>query len=245
MNTIRADLHIHSCLSPCGSLEMSPSRIVQEALKQKLDLIAVTDHNTALNLPTLDRLCQKIGLNCLYGMEITTSEEIHLLAYFTDIGAALEFNSFIYAHLPNTLNQPDISGDQVVVDEDENIIDEVEKYLGNASDFNLTTLINAIHDAQGYCVPAHITHPHFSLVSQLGWVPTEQYDALELSAYYFLNKPDTKLPTTYPFITGSDAHYPEDIGRNYTEIIITDTQNPILPWTHVHQLSVLGKTVNI
>jgi len=241
---LKADLHIHSCLSPCGSLDMSPSRIVTEALKKKLDLISIADHNTARNLPTLDKLCKNTGLQCLYGMEITSAEEVHLLVYFTNLTQALEFDSWIYQHLPNIPNNPELFGDQVVVDEKENIIEEIPKYLGNATTLDLPTLIQTTHAQDGFCVPAHITHPHFSLISQLGWIPDDDYDALELSTYYFMNRPDIQLPTNYPFITGSDAHYPEDIGRNFTEFsIISPSQTPPLPWQNKPTLFVQEKHV--
>ena len=45
---IRADLHIHTVLSPCAEVEMIPPLIVERALAEHLDLIAITDHNLCL-----------------------------------------------------------------------------------------------------------------------------------------------------------------------------------------------------
>ena len=135
---IRADLHIHSCLSPCGSLEMSPSAVVDRAVSAGLGLIAITDHNSALNCPALERICSSRDDICaFYGMEITSMEEVHLLALFDTADAAVDFGAFIYSHLPDIPNDPERFGDQVYVDEEENILGEVERYLGTAVNLSI------------------------------------------------------------------------------------------------------------
>ena len=113
----KADLHIHSCLSPCASLEMSPSAIVEKAKSAGLDLIAITDHNSALNAPALRDVCVRTGgIHALFGMEVTTAEEIHCLALFDNPDKALELGKYIYSLLPEVKNKADKYGDQVYVD---------------------------------------------------------------------------------------------------------------------------------
>src|SRR5574344_116510 len=101
---IKADLHIHSCLSPCGSLQMSPKKIVEVLKANDIRLAAITDHNSSLNCPSFASLCKKEGIQALFGMEVQTAEEIHVLALFNPLEIALAFSNFIYAHLPAIKN---------------------------------------------------------------------------------------------------------------------------------------------
>ena len=212
---IRADLHIHSCLSPCGSLEMSPSAIVERAVSAGLGLIAITDHNSALNCPALERICSARGDICaFYGMEITSMEEVHLLALFDTADAALDFGSFIYSHLPDIPNDPERFGDQVYVDEEENILGEVDRYLGTAVDLSIDDIGAHTHARGGLFIPSHIDRDLFSMISQLGFLPDGSYDAIELSRHFLRRSNDISSvnPQGYPVITSSDAHFLEGIG---------------------------------
>ena len=212
---IRADLHIHSCLSPCGSLEMSPSVIVSRAVEAGLGLIALTDHNCALNCPTLEKICAgRTDIHCLYGMEITSTEEVHLLALFDDCAAAIDFSGYIYDRLPDIQNDPAAFGDQVYVDEEENILGEVDRYLGNAVCMTIDEIEEQTHLRNGIFIPAHIDRALFSMTSQLGFLPDGTYDAVELSRHFMKKKGDIASinPHNYPVITNSDAHYPDGVG---------------------------------
>ena len=120
----KADLHIHTCLSPCGDLEMSPRNIIQKAIEQGLDIIAITDHNSTRNVKTCMELGDKNNLFVIGGCEINTQEEVHCLAYFPDLEKLDEFQNFLDEHLPDIKNNPDIFGQHVAVDEDDNIIYE-------------------------------------------------------------------------------------------------------------------------
>ena len=135
--TIATDLHIHSTLSPCASLEMSPAAIVRRARELALDVIAVTDHNSVENGFTAARLGEKIGLKVLFGMEAQTREDVHVLCLFEDRRQAERFNERVYALLPDVDNNPDLFGDQVVVDEQDNIVRQEEKLLLNALDISV------------------------------------------------------------------------------------------------------------
>ena len=220
---LRADLHIHSCLSPCGSLDMSPSRIVKRAAESGLDVIALTDHNSALNCPALEEAAREFGrLHCLYGLEITSMEEVHALALFGTSSEAVEFGRRIYPYLPDVRFDPDIFGEQVYVDEEENVLGMVEKYLVNGLFVTIDRIESEVHAAGGLFIPAHVDKPVNSIISQLGFIPgTMKCDALEFSRHFHRNNQAVNFYNPqgrFAIVTGSDAHYPEDMGVVYTEI---------------------------
>jgi 3',5'-nucleoside bisphosphate phosphatase len=219
---IKADLHIHSCLSPCGSLDMSPSVIAKQASAAGLDLIALADHNSALNCPALEKSASSYpGLVCLYGLELCSTEEVHALALFGDSAEALSFGDFIYSHLPDIINNPEDFGDQVYVDENENILGSVDKLLTAGCDLSVDELEVLVHRRGGLFIPAHVDRGMFSMTSQLGFLPEGNYDAIEFSAKYVRDGRDPHgidLAAKYAWITGSDSHYPDGIGSAYTEI---------------------------
>lgn len=207
------DLHIHSCLSPCGDLEMSPMAIAKEAKAKGLDVIALTDHNSSLNTPAFRTACNKLGLFPIFGLEITTSEECHVLALFKTPELAMELGEKVYKSLISVPNKPEKWGDQVYVDDDENILGEVEKYLtGGASSYSINDLLTMTLEMGGMFIPAHIDKPVFSIKSQLGFMPKEDFTAVGI----------TKIPIEMdihgiPYIMNSDAHYLHNIGdRKFT-----------------------------
>jgi hypothetical protein len=212
---VKADLHIHSCLSPCGSLEMSPSAIVDRAVASGLQLIALTDHNSALNCPTMKKICESRGdLRCFYGMEVTSTEEVHLLTLFDDCDASIDFSEFIFTHLPRVNNDPLAFGDQVYVDESENIIGEVDVYLGNGVDLSIDDIEKEVHSRGGMFIPAHIDREMYSMTSQLGFLPDGNYNAVEFSRHFLRRNADPRSinPQNYIHVTGSDSHYLDDVG---------------------------------
>ena len=218
-----ADFHNHSCLSPCGNLEMSPGLIAQTAAAKKIEVLALTDHNCSLNCPAFAFHCKRIGIIPVYGMEVTAAEEVHILTLFANIEEAMAFSDFIYSILTPFLNNPDKTGDQVYVDEDDNILGEVEYYLTNAANISIDDLGPKAAEYNGIVIPAHIDRPAFSMTSQLGVVVKGPWTALEsvrIPPHSKLGDQNSPLLNTYnyPLITGSDAHYPEHIGRRPFEL---------------------------
>lgn len=205
-----ADLHIHSCLSPCGDLTMSPRRIAKEAVKKGLSLIALTDHNSALNCPAFAEACKKEGISALFGIEVTTVEEIHVLALFPLVEQAMELGDQISQNLPRVSFDPERHGDQVFVNENEEILGEVDTYLGVGCYFSLDHLLSIVQSMQGLFIPSHIDRPVNSLLSQLGRIPELPYSALEVTRW-----PPPVSPFQV-FLSNSDAHIPELIGSRYT-----------------------------
>ena len=206
-----ADLHIHSCLSPCGDLSMSPAEITRRAAKLGLAAAALTDHNSALNAPAFAAACVREKIIPFFGIEITTMEEVHVLALFETPEQALKLGELIYAALPPIPNNPQKFGDQVYVNDAEEIAGEAEKLLITAADITLDEAARRIRSLDGLFIPAHIDRPSFSLKSQLGFIPKMDYDALEITAW-----PPVTGAADLPLISSSDAHYPDDIGKRLT-----------------------------
>jgi PHP family Zn ribbon phosphoesterase len=216
--SLLADFHNHSCLSPCGSLELSPHALAELAVLRGLKVLALTDHNSSLNCPTFAKVCPRRGILPLFGMEATTQEEIHVLCLFVNLEASLEFSEYAYSMLMPFINNPDISGDQVYVDEDGNIEGEVEYYLVNPLELSVDEIGTKVAEFEGIVIPAHVERPAFSMTSQLGVVVSGPWLAVEctrLPPVFNMEPLDT---LGYPLITSSDAHYPEHVGRRPFEL---------------------------
>jgi len=208
----RADFHIHSCLSPCASLEMSPARIVAKARTAGLNAIALTDHNCTFNLPAFAEVCSRSGMECLFGMEVTTTEEVHVLCLFDQLERAMELGALVYDSLPALPHLPDQFGDQPIIDEKEQIIGYAEKFLISASGYAIGPLLEQVHAMGGLFIPAHIDRTVFGIISQLGFLPDEKFDAVELTP-----RGDRALARGYPVVRHSDAHEPRSVGAGCTE----------------------------
>ena len=216
MQQFRADLHIHTVLSPCGSLEMSPGNIVRSALNIGLDIIAITDHNSTRQVSAVKRLAEKEGLTVIGGAEINTSEEVHCLALFENDEQLGEFQYFIDRNMPVYFNDPKRFGEQVIVDEFENIIYEEPRLLIAGLNCGIFEVEKMVHSLNGLFIPAHIDRLYNGIISQLGFIPEELIcDAFGLTRRAVLSDWETssKLPVNHVFLRNSDAHRPEDIGR--------------------------------
>jgi PHP family Zn ribbon phosphoesterase len=225
MRKYRTDLHIHTLLSPCGDLEMSPARIVSIAIESGLDIIGITDHNTTKQCKVVWELGLKQGLTVIPGCEATSREEVHSLCLFADFDALEDFQKFLDQHLTIIPNNPGLFGYQPVVDQDENILEEIENYLGAALDVSIEEIEQKVHSLAGIFIPAHIDRPRNSLYSQLGFLPDDlKVDALQISKLTderFVRE----LYGISPEITlvkFSDAHYPGDLGKTYTNLLLEE-----------------------
>ncbi len=197
---------------------MSPRTIVQKAREAGLDIIAVTDHNMTENTPYVKELGEQSGLIVLAGMELQTQEEIHLLAVFDEYDRAYEMQSMIYGLLPDVPNDTEFWGDQVVVDTEDNIVRMEDRLLINSADISIEDAASWVKAHGGIAIASHVDSPTFSVISQLGFIPEDiPFDALEVrnidragELKPFITKKDV------PFVTFSDAHYPNDIGKRRT-----------------------------
>ena len=216
MRPIRADLHIHSLLSPCGSLEMSPREIIARAKSRGLDMIAVADHNNTWHCELMVTLGREAGLTVLRAAEVTSAEDVHSLVILPDEASALSFQGWIDSHCAHMPHNPHIFGDQVVIDRDENIIREIGHFLPAALSASIDEVESAAHSRGGLFIPAHIDRPAMGILGQLGFIPDDLFiDAVEVVG----RMPDI----LFPVIRNSDAHIPEHIGRRYTDYML---ENP-------------------
>lgn len=220
---LKADLHLHSCLSPCGDLSMSPRNIAASLAAQGIRLAALTDHNSALNCPAFEAACQEFDVVPVFGIEAQSREECHILCLFSEPEEALGFGDEIFNLMPAVMNIPEKMGDQVYVDESEDIVGEVDKYLITSADIGLEELAERVILLGGLVIPAHVDRPSFSLTSQLGCIVDGPWSALEVT-----RMPDRALhrntlnTRNYPLITSSDAHFLEHIGRRAFDLDIGD-----------------------
>jgi hypothetical protein len=194
--------------------------MLEIAAAKNLKVMALTDHNSSLNCPAFAKLCPRFGIIPLFGMEATTSEEIHALCLFTSLEASLSFSEYAYSILTPFLNNPEKTGDQVYVDEEDNIEGEVEYYLVNPLSLSIDEVGQKAAEYGGIVIPAHVDRSAFSMSSQLGVIVDGPWAALEcVRLPPFLN--NRPLDTfAYPLITSSDAHYPEHIARRPFELDI-------------------------
>lgn len=203
-----ADLHTHSCLSPCGSLEMSPRRIAAECRRLGLGMVALCDHNSTRNHPAFAAACTHEGVVPLFGVEACSSEEVHLLCLFAEMDAAAAVGLVLETHLQPIPLDPHTMGDQAAVDENEMLIESPELFLAGATDLGMAEIGRLTADHGGLFIPAHVDRSSFSVWSQLGFLPEGPYDAVEVT------RPEPRLDVSgLPWIASSDAHYPADIGR--------------------------------
>lgn len=218
MRWYKADLHIHSVLSPCGGLEMSPLSLVRKAKELGLDIIAITDHNTMANCSAYQRVAESDEINFLKGVEIQTSEEIHLIVLFDETDDALAFDRELYESLLDIPNDPEFFGDQVVIDSDENIIRCEDRALLNSSIWSLEEVLEKVNQYHGFCFPAHVDAKTFSIIGQLGFIPNDlEIVAVGITAKGKRDEILKEFPylQKYALIRSSDAHYLADIGSGY------------------------------
>lgn len=198
------DLHIHSCLSPCGDDEMTPWNLVGMAKVLGLDAVALTDHNTARNLPQAVAAGQEYGVIVVPGMEISSKEDVHILGYFSSLEAALEAGEEVYAHLPDVRNEPTLFGNQLMIGEEDQVTGTLEKLLINATDLTVEAVCALVLRYDGVPVPAHINRGSNGMIGALGLMPfLPEHPVIEVS-------PDADCPayaTKGRFqLHSSDAH---------------------------------------
>ena len=214
---MKVDLHIHSCLSPCANLEMSPSEIVARAKAAGLGAIALTDHQSAKNCKAISVCAKTAGLGCLFGLEVQTSEEVHTLALFDSVEQAMEMTSFVYEKLPKRVNDPETFGDQPVVTWDNDIVEMEWRILAMGTRRTIPEVAAKTHELGGLYIAAHIDRPNFSVFSALGAIPENCFDAVELSRTADASFHKEKA-SSYAAIRSSDAHNLDDVGKVWTEI---------------------------
>jgi len=217
MRKVRADLHLHTCLSPCADNQMQPAAIVAQAKKAGLDMIGICDHNSAENVGVLVKAGNRQGISVIPGVEVTSREEVHILGLFNTEEDLMCLQDIIYENLPGQ-NDEESFGPQLIVDEFGNVVGKNPRLLIGATALTLEQIIDAIHQFSGLAVASHVDRQRFSLIGQLGYIPK----GLKLDAVEVSNPSSFRQEYGYPVVTSSDAHFPEDIGKNSTWFMIED-----------------------
>jgi hypothetical protein len=222
MRWFTADLHVHTCLSPCADVTMSPRRIVAEAARRGLDIVAITDHNSAENVPAALRAARGTAVAVLPGMEVCSSEEVHVLALFETLDAVLQLQEDVYRKLQGS-NIPAAFGFQVIANEHDEVEGFQDRMLSGAADITLDEIVRRIHELRGLAIASHIDREAFGMLGQLGFIPHGlPLDALELSGGVAAERAE-RLAREYPayrFIRNSDAHGLDRVGAAWTRFFL-------------------------
>lgn len=209
MKTFRADLHVHTVLSPCAEVEMIPPLIVDKALELGIDLIAITDHNASANILAVQKAAKNTSLTVLPGMEVQTREDVHSLCLFDSINQVEHFQEIVNSKLPIIKNQAEHFGAQFVVDEEGEFVREEEQLLITSTSLSLDKAWKIVTDLGGLFIPAHINRKSFGLIESLGFIPPEiPFDCVEISRHMTpLQAQDTIFGIgALPIIQNGDAH---------------------------------------
>ena len=216
---------------------MYPRAVVEKAMVEKLDVIAICDHNASDNIQYILRLAEGKSLTVLPGMEITSSEEVHLLALFDTLGDLNKIQDVIYSHLSGT-NREEVFGCQAIVNDQDEVEGFNDKFLLGATKLPLLEIIHQVHRFGGLAIASHIDRESFSVISQLGFIdPDIPFDALEITHRMGIQKARVKYGDLahYPFIVSSDAHFIKDIGQGVTTIFLERGTIAELKMAFTHQ----------
>ncbi len=224
------DLHIHSCLSPCADNDNTPNSIAGMASISGINIIALTDHNTAKNCPAFFEAAERYGVVPIAGIELTTSEDIHVVCLFKELNSALKFDLFLQNKRVLIKNRVEIFGEQLIMDSEDNIVGTEDYLLSNATALSIDEIPELINEYGGICYPAHIDRNANSITAILGTIPPhlnfscfEIHDSRKaddyIKRYALKNK---------QIIVSSDAHYLTDIdeNENFFELDCTNDSTP-------------------
>lgn len=201
------DLHIHSCLSPCGADDMTPNNLVHMAALAGLQVIAVADHNTTKNVPAAMAVGQQAGVLVVPAMELTTKEDIHVLCLLPSLEQAEAFRQYVYARLPQRKNRPKAFGHQYVMDAQDEILEEEPQLLSFGADIGIYEVKALLEQYEGLAVPAHIDRASYSLIGVMGLVDPEMgFSVYETTIACDRQALMEKYHFTGGFLSNSDAH---------------------------------------
>ena len=225
MNSYYYDLHIHSCLSPCSDDDMTPNNIAGMAALKGLQIVALTDHNSCKNCPAFFEACKRQGIIAIAGMELSTTEDIHLVCLFEELEQAMAFDLAVSGYLLDLKNRPEIFGNQLILDGENEQIGVEEKLLISPTSLPIADAIELAKQYGAHVHPAHIDRESNGIIAILGDVPLEyDFDCLEF------NDSDNIASITerYPHLSkakrliSSDAHHLWDISEAENSVQLDD-----------------------
>jgi len=223
MQPVKIDLHIHSVLSPCGDLLMTPKNIIKKAVKKNIKIIAITDHNSAKNVKVTLELARDYPITVVPGIEVETKEEVHVLCLFKKLSPLLRLQDYIYSNLPDEENDEEIFGPQIITDQNDEFVKKEKKLLATASLIGFNQLVNRVQKLKGLVIPSHVDK-EFGLIKNLGLIPED----LSLPVLEIFKKTQIKdylqefpFLQEYNLIKNSDSHYLDEIEAQI-EIILAN-----------------------
>ena len=219
------DLHIHSCLSPCADDDMTPNNIAGMAALKGLQIVALTDHNSAKNCPAFFAACKRQGIIAVAGMELSTAEDVHLVCLFESLEDAMRFDGEIEKHLMNIKNRPEIFGNQLVLDGEDEIIGEEQKLLISATDLSMGEAVELARKYGAHVHPAHVDRESNGIISVLGDIPGDYgFDCFELNDRESLERINGEYPISkgMKYVVSSDAHHLWDISEADNSVLLDD-----------------------
>ncbi len=223
MNKYYYDLHIHSCLSPCADDDMTPNNIAGMAVLKGLNILALTDHNSCKNCPAFFEACRSQGIVPIAGMELSTAEDVHLVCLFEELDSAMAFDREIEGHIMNIKNRPEIFGNQLVLNGDDEQIDTVDKLLISATDLEMSEAVRLAKSFGAHVHPAHVDRESNGIVAILGDIPEDYgFSAVEFNDAENIPKikQSSSVAKDATLVVSSDAHYLWDINEaeNFFEL---------------------------
>jgi 3',5'-nucleoside bisphosphate phosphatase len=208
-----ADLHVHSVLSPCAEVEMTPRNIVWNAVDQGIDIISITDHNACDNVAAALEAAKGTVVTILPGMEVETKEEVHLLVLFDKLSQLQTWEKQVQKHRSGRLNDEKYFGSQFVVDAEDNLLCVKPEMLLTSLSLGIAEVTVLVEEIGGICIASHVDRPTYSIISQLGFIPSDVHlEAVEVSRRTKPADAYRLMPAigTLPVIASSDAHTMED-----------------------------------
>jgi hypothetical protein len=237
MNKYRAELHVHTVLSPCAEVEMIPPLIIQSALDLDIILLAITDHNSTANIPAMMDAAVNSGITVLPGMELQTREEVHLLCIFDKPRQAFALQHLIDPLLPSISNDPEHFGEQFIVDATGDFLRTEPRLLLASVNIGLDDAVLEVHKLGGLAIPAHVDRKAYGLINMLGFFPPQaQFDAVEISRFTSAEKMGLVYPEIrrFPIIQSGDVHrLNEFMGRCSFEMESPSTNEMIKAFTGI------------
>lgn len=201
------DLHMHSCLSPCGADDMTPNNLVHMAALAGLQVIALSDHNTTRNVPAAMAVGKESGVLVVPAMELTTKEDIHVLCLLPTMESAEALRQYVYARLPQRKNRPKVFGHQYVMDEQDQLIEEETQLLSFGSSIGIYETRELLEEFGGLAIPAHIDRASYSLIGVMGLVDSDMgFRVYETTIDCDRQALMEQYHFTGGFISNSDAH---------------------------------------
>ncbi len=209
MRNFVADLHVHSLLSPCAAVEMTPRHLVKRAIEYGIDIIAITDHNSSYNVRAAIQAAKGTNIKIIPGMEVETMEEIHLITLFERVEQLDEWQRVVNRHLPAMLNDEQRFGAQFVVDAEDNLLEICQQMLLTPVELEVAEVVKQAKALEGMVIASHIDRPSYSIITQLGFIPDELLlDGVEIARYENYNRLISRFLGLQhlPVVTNSDAH---------------------------------------